>query len=130
MSCIKSIKVHQKFTIGETIFASGHRGIEEYIVRSKPYVKESSFDDDGHQVWVLKIEPVIPHPFVVEEEQLLFLGDEGVIGFAYDNRPCTVAKTLEKAKLQLEWREMWNGRRSAVRKTVASLTGTVNPWRW
>lgn len=130
MSCIKAIKVHQKFTIGETIFASGPGRVEEFIVRSKPYVKESSFDDDGHQVWVLKIKPVIPHPFVVEEEQLLFLGDKGVIGFAYDNRPCTVAKTLEKAKLQLEWREMWNGRRSAVRKTAASLTGIVNPWHW
>lgn len=44
----------------------------------------------------------------------IFLGDEGCPGYQYDNRPCTLARSMEAHKANLKKYAQWNHYRRKV----------------
>lgn len=102
---IKSIAVSLKpFKLepGEHIYA----GDGLYLITGVPYTG----------CWQsIKVLPVIlieasgatPYKWKEGKACVLYLGDEGVPGFAYDNRPCTLARSWHGAKEASKAYSVW-----------------------
>lgn len=87
---IQSIRVQQKFDLGEIWFNTDSGFPEPCVIASKPFYHEYL---PGNGCWVIRLQdPVYGHI------RQFFLGDLGVKGFAYDARPCKLVRTLDEAK--------------------------------
>lgn len=94
---IKSIHVHQKFVIGEGWFNTDSGYPQPVILVTLPY---RGPDGNGWKIQLLDAES--------GSTSSHYLGDMGVKGYAYDDRPCKLVRTLEQAKQTIKAFDDWS----------------------
>lgn len=99
---IRSIKVKQLMPVDKTFFLVEDGAIKSMRVIRPPYFENS--------VWKMD---VAQHPHVIMH-RTLYPGDLGMIGYAYDNRPCQAQPTVPAARVAnvryKEWYALVNAR--------------------
>ena len=92
---IRSIKVKQLIPVDKTFFLVEGGAIKSMRVIRPPYFE--------NYVWKMD---VVQHPHVMLQ-RTLYPGDLGMIGYAYDNRPCQVQPTVPAAREAYELYKAW-----------------------
>lgn len=100
---IKTIHVHPRFNIGDEWYDTDSGYAEKVKLASKPYyhvvpgTKWGYWKIDLIEIWEGK-----------EIKRCRGLGDMGVKGFNYDDRPCKLQRTLEQAKQTIKSFNEWS----------------------
>ena len=121
---IKAITVKTKpfeFNVGDTLYTGYTQFLSTHVVTGAPY---KSGPGSG---WKLPVTTTLlgtarlnnevfalPYGHVIEDD-VLFLGDLGVPAYAYDGRPCTLARSAEAAVIQDLKYGAWLERRNDLR---------------
>lgn len=113
---IKSIKVSLRpvhLAIGDIVYAGIKGCMRKVVVKSEPY----NLSPDGrHAVWVCDVEQTylprgddtgIPLKRGVMCPGKIYLGDDGVEGYQYDDRPSDIGRTEEGAHMRYQYYRKW-----------------------
>lgn len=99
---IKSIKVRRRFNVGQRIWIGRMSGdVGQFVVTATPTVN----GENNQRLLVEGLDGAVP-PMGFSD--WLSLADLGVLGYAYDDRPCQVHSTREAAeKSAVEHYDWW-----------------------
>ena len=112
-SCIQSIDVRTSLPLGKDIYNWAWGQLEQWRVTREPYV--SPLHCGGAQK--CDVQQVVDG-VVTEYVRVLYLEDEGVIGYKYDDRPQRFATAPERAQvLHMAFYE-WLEAKKETRKTA------------
>ena len=97
---IKSIRVSQRFTLGE-LWYLGDCGTPEAVrIHTKPYWNSHTRESILGAHWIK----------LVDEFGMIrtySCGDLGINGFKYDNRPCKLARTYQECQANINAFDEW-----------------------
>ena len=96
---ITSVRVHPRFEIGSTWYDIDSGYVEPVTILSKPNY-QPHYPGANTGMWVIDLGHVghTSHPS---------LGDRGVRGFNYDNRPAKLVSSMEQAKHNIPAFDSW-----------------------
>lgn len=113
-SCIKSIDVRTPLPLGTDIYILPWGHVEQWRVTREPYVTPLH-EGGAHKCDVQQVVDGV----VTEYVRVLFLEDEGVVGYKYDDRPQRFATSPERARVLhaafYKWLETKNESRKDTR---------------
>lgn len=116
---IKSIKVSLRpvhLAIGDVVYTYRDNYIKKFVVTSKPYNKHPYVT---FAIWVCDVEQIyLPTTdrtydslrYVRMHPGQIYLGDDGVEGYRYDNRPSGIGCTEEGARMRYQHYRKWLAR--------------------
>lgn len=115
-NCIKSIKVKLKpvnLAVGETYYTGRHGCMKKVLVKGDPYNK---YPHEPRGMWVCDAEQAyLPTGSPLDEifnrgtmrDSMIYLGDDGIEGFKYDDRPSGLSKTQDGADFRYKHYSSW-----------------------
>lgn len=116
---IKSIKVSLRpvhLTVGDVVYDGVKGCMRKIVVKSEPYSKYPHETDIRRAVWVCDVDQTyLPAGNKMDKHlgrgtmrvSQIYLGDDGVEGYQYDDRPSGIGRTEEGAHLRYQFYSKW-----------------------
>lgn len=113
---IKSIKVGLRpvhLAVGDVVYDGVKGCMKKIVVKGKPYNK---YPDHSRAMWVCDVEKTyLPTGDKLDEglcrgvmrADQIFLGDDGVEGYQYDDRPSRIGRSEEGAHMRYQHYRKW-----------------------